>query len=94
MCYIYIQCSSFITLCLGSIGMNPVISESTFTKDNITKELQGNEHLMAHFSIQQSHSKIDKSKILMPNGSLMKVKSIAECSKGEHSAILLTCIYQ
>ena len=26
------------------------------------------------------------------NGSLMKVKSIAECSKGEHSAILLTCI--
>ena len=28
------------------------------------------------------HSKIDKTKILMTNGSLMKVESIAECSKG------------
>ena len=28
------------------------------------------------------YSKIDKAKILMTNGSLMKVKSIAECSKG------------
>ena len=28
------------------------------------------------------HSKIDKTKILMINGCLMKVKSIAECSKG------------
>ena len=35
------------------------------------------------------HSKIDKIKILLTNGSLMKVESIAECS---HSAILLTCI--
>ena len=26
------------------------------------------------------------------NYDLMQVKSIAECSKGEHSAILLTCI--
>ena len=26
------------------------------------------------------HSKIDKTKILMSNGSLMKVESIAECS--------------
>ena len=26
------------------------------------------------------HSEIDKTKILMENGSLMKVKSIAECS--------------
>ena len=34
------------------------------------------------------HLKIDKTKILMEIGSLMKVKSIAECSKGEHSAIL------
>ena len=32
----------------------------------------------------------DKTKILMKNGSLMKVKSIAKCL--EHSAILLTCI--
>ena len=35
-------------------------------------------------------SKIDKIKILMTNGSLMKVESIAECL--EHSAIILTCI--
>ena len=28
------------------------------------------------------------SPVLMENGSLMKVESIAECSKGEHSAIL------
>ena len=31
-------------------------------------------------------------KILMTNGSSMKVESIAECSPLEHSAILLTCI--
>ena len=30
----------------------------------------------------KGHSKIDKIKILMTNGSLMKVESIAECSKG------------
>ena len=28
------------------------------------------------------HSKIDNTKILMTNGSLMKVDSIAECSRG------------
>ena len=44
------------------------------------------------------HSEIDKTKILTTNGSLMKVKSIAECSPlkvksiAECSAILLTCI--
>ena len=37
-----------------------------------------------------SHSKKDKTKVLMTTGSLMKVESIAECL--EHSAILLTCI--
>ena len=35
--------------------------------------------------------KIDKTKILLTNGNLMKVESIAEQSKTEHSAILLTC---
>ena len=30
--------------------------------------------------VLRGHSKIDKTKILMTNGSLMKVKSIAECS--------------
>ena len=38
------------------------------------------------------HSKLDKTKILMTNCSLMEVESIAECSPLEHSAILLTCI--
>ena len=37
--------------------------------------------------VKNSHSKIDKTKDVMTNGSLMKVKSIAE-----HSAIHLTCI--
>ena len=32
--------------------------------------------------VSSSHSKIDKAKILKVNGSLMKVKSIAECSFG------------
>ena len=30
--------------------------------------------------VLSSHSKIDKTKVLMANGSLMKVESIAECS--------------
>ena len=42
--------------------------------------------------VLSSHLKIDKRKVLMENGGLMKVKSIAECSLLEHSAILLTCI--
>ena len=31
--------------------------------------------------VLSGHSKIDKTNILMTNGSLMKVESIAECSK-------------
>ena len=38
--------------------------------------------LKIHTVKQKGHSKIDKTKILMTNGSLMKVKSIAECSLG------------
>ena len=30
--------------------------------------------------VLSGHLKIDKTKVLMANGSLMKVKSIAECS--------------
>ena len=41
--------------------------------------------------VQNSHLKIDKTKILMTTGSLMKVESIPEWPL-EHSAILLTCI--
>ena len=49
---------------------------------------------MCHFfkttvkPVLSGHSKIDKTKILMTNGSLMKVESIAECSP----LLLLTCI--
>ena len=43
--------------------------------------------------VLSGHSKIDKTKVLMTNGSLMKVESIAECPL-EHSAILLPCIRQ
>ena len=39
--------------------------------------------------VLSGHSKIDKTKVLMTNGSLMKVESAAEC---EHSVILSTCI--
>ena len=35
------------------------------------------------------HSKVNKTKVLMTNGSFMKVESIAPA---EHSAIRLTCI--
>ena len=40
--------------------------------------------------VLSGHSKLDKTKVLKTNGSLIKVESIAECL--EHSAILLTCI--
>ena len=39
--------------------------------------------------VLSSHSKIDKAKILMTNGRLMKVESIAECSPFDlHQAII------
>ena len=40
--------------------------------------------------VLRGYLKIDKTKVLMENGSLMKVESIAEYL--EHSAIILTCI--
>ena len=45
--------------------------------------------------VLSGHLQIDKTKVLMENGSLMKVKGIAECPPPyplKHSAILLTCI--
>ena len=33
-------------------------------------------------TVSSSHSKLDKTKVLKTNGSLMKVESIAECSLG------------
>ena len=50
-------------------------------KSDIRIELQAPVH--THSTVKpvlSGHSKIDKTKILMTNGSLMKVKSIAECS--------------
>ena len=48
--------------------------------------------------VLSGHLKIDIIKVLMENGSVMKVESIAECYCRmlplEHSAILLTCIKQ
>ena len=38
------------------------------------------------------YSKIDKTEAWKPCGILMQVRSTAECSMGEHSAVLLTCI--
>ena len=35
---------------------------------------------------------INKTKVLKTDYRLMQAKSIAECSKGEHSAMILTCI--
>ena len=32
--------------------------------------------------VLSNHSKMDKTKVLMTNGNLMKVESIAECSLG------------
>ena len=40
--------------------------------------------------LRQPHS--DKTKVLKTDYGLMQVKSIVECSKGEHYAILLTYI--
>ena len=40
--------------------------------------------------VLSSNSKIDKIKVSKPCGSLMQIKSTAECK--EHSAMLLTCI--
>ena len=44
--------------------------------------------------VLSGHSEIDKTKVLKTHYHLMHVKSIAECSKGEHPEILLTCIKQ
>ena len=37
-------------------------------------------HLFTLKSVLSGHSKIDKTKVLKTNGSLMQVESIAECS--------------
>ena len=42
--------------------------------------------------VENGHSQKDQNLGFKTNYRLMQVKSIAECSKGEHSAILLTFI--
>ena len=42
--------------------------------------------------VLSSLSKEDKKYVFDMGNPLIQVKSIADCSKGEHSAILLTCI--
>ena len=55
-------------------SISPVINALTF--------LPGIAVVIIHTvkPVLSGHSKIDKTKILMTNGSLMKVESIAECS--------------
>ena len=50
--------------------------------------------ICAEKPVLSSHTKEDKKLVFKTIYGLMQVKSIAECSKGEHSAILLTCIKQ
>ena len=67
--------SSILTLIMLDIYIN--YSPHQFLSHYIARF-----HLLAYTvkPVQYGHSKIDKTKILMTNGSLMKVKSIAECS--------------
>ena len=55
------------------------------TVDDIlrTKQYSIKTHIKEKYTVKpvlSGHSKIDQTKILMTNGSLMKVESIAECS--------------
>ena len=60
------------------VGLLGDIAEVTVEgKNNRTTIVDKSSTVKPVFS---GHSKIDKTKILMTNGSLMKVESIAECS--------------
>ena len=48
----------------------------------LSKGYLGQENAFTVKHVISGHSKIDKTKIFKTNGSLMKVKSIAECSLG------------
>ena len=49
------------------------------TRGNLTNFFEKNKQKTVK-PVLSSHSKIEKTKILMANGSLMKAESIAECS--------------
>ena len=59
---------------IGSINNNP---------QNMGQEIQFRIQLYNTVKpVLSGHSKIDKTKVLKTNGSLMKVESISECSLG------------
>ena len=64
--------------------INPLLRKSPY-KDYIKRlhELQilSKQYMHTVKHVLSGHSKIDKIKVLKTNGSLMKVESIAECSK-------------
>ena len=54
-------------------------SSPVYLNENVTSALELGYSVK---TVLGSHLKIDKTKVLKTNGSLMKVKSIAECSHG------------
>ena len=55
--------------------------EDSFLRNSTVKELNNQFLIHTVKPVFSGHSKIDKTKILMTNGSLMQVKNIAECTK-------------
>ena len=80
-----------------SVKLNQICTNSfrkrvkNFEKKNYTVQIGGHIQFTVK-PVLRDHSKIDKTKVLKTDCRLMQVKSIAECSPLEHSAILLTCI--
>ena len=66
---IKLQC--FILMKVNPVYLKIVSSDFTSTLCSVTVK-----------PVLSGHSKKDKIKMIMTNGSLMKVESIAECSKG------------
>ena len=52
------------------LGDQILVAQAVITENNTVKP------------VLSGHLKLDKTNVLMENGSLMKVKSIAECSTG------------
>ena len=67
---------------------NECYSYGSFSIDPTDCVSQTAAYIAAEKPVLSGHSKIDETKVLKTNGSLIKVESIAECSPREHSAIL------